>query len=308
MSLLPVDEPRGSPSASGPKESQEILSAAVGRADPPAATAAEEQRSPAYRQYLKRQRRTSILIQLSRLLLLVGLLALWETAARLKWVDSMLTSKPSQIFSSFRELFVESNLWKHTWTTGMEMLIGIVLSMVAGTLIAVVFWWSTYASKVLEPYIVVLNALPKVALGPIFYIWLGDRYSIYGMAIAISIIVTVMMIENGFKELAKTKLKLMESFGATRLQMLTMVMLPASVPNFIATLKVNVGLTLVGVVMGEFLSSKAGLGYLIIYGGQVFQMNLVMVSICLLAVMSVVAYGVVSWIGKLLMKKYHYDG
>src|SRR5262249_28581073 len=161
----------------------------------------------------------------------------WEMAARLHWVDSMLTSKPSQIFSSFHELTVEGHLLKHTWTTGLEMIVGITLSMAAGTLIAIVFLLSTYTSKVLEPSICVLNALPKVALGPIFYIWLGDRYSIYGMAIAISIIVTIMMIENGFKELAKTKLKLMESFGASRLQMLTMVMLPASVPNFIATLK-----------------------------------------------------------------------
>ncbi|MBB6635191.1 ABC transporter permease [Cohnella thailandensis] len=297
MSLPPVDETKEPAAISGLPEAPSARPQSN-----------EAPKSPAYRRYLKRQRRRTLFIQLSRLLLLAGLLALWEIAARLRWVDSMLTSKPSQIFSSFRELTVEGDLLKHTWTTGLEMLVGIALSMAAGTLIAILFWWSTYASKILEPYIVVLNALPKVALGPIFYIWLGDRYSIYGMAIAISIIVTIMMIESGFKELAKTKLKLMESFGATRLQMLKMVMLPASVPNFIATLKVNVGLTLVGVIMGEFLSSKAGLGYLIIYGGQVFQMNLVMVSVCMLALMSVVAYGVVNWIGNLLMKKYHYEG
>lgn len=260
--------------------------------------------SPAYRRYAKEQRRRKRMITASRLLLLAALLALWELAARLKWVDSMLTSKPSQIVGSFRELAAQGTLWKHTWTTGLETIVGIAVSMLAGVAIAVVFWWSTYASKVLEPYVVVLNALPKVALGPIFYIWLGDRYSVYGMAVAISLIVTIMMVENGFKELARTKLKLMESFGATKLQMLTMVMLPASVPNFIATLKVNVGLTLVGVVMGEFLSSKAGLGYLIIYGGQVFQMDLVMASVCMLAIMSAVLYGIVNAIGWLLTRKY----
>lgn len=243
-------------------------------------------------------------VVVSRLVLLAVLLVLWELAARQGWIDSMLTSKPSQLARSFRELAMGGDLWKHTWTTGLETLIGIAVSMIAGTLIAVVFWWSAYASKVLEPYIVVLNALPKVALGPIFYIWLGDRYSVYGMAVAISIIVTIMMIENGFKELARTKLKLMESFGASKLQMLKMVMLPASVPNFIAALKVNVGLTLVGVIMGEFLSSKAGLGYLIIYGGQVFQMNLVMVSVCMLALMSIVLYGIVNGIGWLLARKF----
>ncbi|WP_223298943.1 ABC transporter permease [Paenibacillus darwinianus] len=187
-------------------------------------------------------------------------------------------------------------------------MVGLVVSMAAGTAIAVLFWWSSYASKVLEPYMVVLNALPKVALGPIFYIWLGDRYSIYGMAVAISIIVTIMMIEAGFREIGKTKLKVMESFGATKLQMLRMVLLPASVPNLIAALKVNVGLTLVGVIMGEFLSSKAGLGYLIIYGGQVFQMDMVMVSIAMLAVLSILLYGIVTVIGRFAMKRNHLEG
>ncbi|EXX87007.1 sulfonate ABC transporter permease [Paenibacillus darwinianus] len=192
--------------------------------------------------------------------------------------------------------------------TGVETMVGLVVSMAAGTAIAVLFWWSSYASKVLEPYMVVLNALPKVALGPIFYIWLGDRYSIYGMAVAISIIVTIMMIEAGFREIGKTKLKVMESFGATKLQMLRMVLLPASVPNLIAALKVNVGLTLVGVIMGEFLSSKAGLGYLIIYGGQVFQMDMVMVSIAMLAVLSILLYGIVTVIGRFAMKRNHLEG
>lgn len=264
-------------------------------------------KSPLYERYLKIQKRKLRLIGLSRLLVLAAFLLLWELAAIWKWIDPMLASKPSQLFTSFQELALEGSLLRHTWISGWETLVGIVVSMVLGTVIAIVFWWSTFASKVLEPYIVVLNALPKVALGPIFYIWLGDRYSIYGMAVAISIIVTIIMVESGFKEISKTKLKLMESFGATRLQMLRMVLLPASVPHFIATLKVNVGLTLVGVVMGEFLSSKAGLGYLIIYGGQVFQMNLVMVSIMMLALLSIMLYGLVNLLARYAMKKYHYD-
>jgi NitT/TauT family transport system permease protein len=263
--------------------------------------------SPLYEQYLKIQKRRLRLIGLSRLAVLAAFLVLWELVASWKWIDPMLTSKPSSLLSSFQELAFQGSLMHHTWISGLETLIGIVISMLLGTVIAVVFWWSTFASKVLEPYIIVLNALPKVALGPIFYIWLGDRYSIYGMAVAISIIVTIIMVESGFREISKTKLKLMESFGATRMQMLRMVLLPASVPNFIATLKVNVGLTLVGVVMGEFLSSKAGLGYLIIYGGQVFQMNLVMVSIMMLALLSVILYGVVNLLGRYAMRKYHHE-
>lgn len=263
--------------------------------------------SPQYLRYLRAQKRKTRMVWAARLAVLAAFLVLWELAAEWKWIDSMLTSKPSQLFLSFRELAFKGNLMKHTRVTTIETIVSIAVSMVIGTLAAVLLWWSSFASKVLEPYMVVLNALPKVALGPIFYIWLGNRYSIYGMAIAISLIVTIIMIESGFKEISKTKLKLMESFGASRWQMLRMVLLPASIPNLIATLKVNVGLTLVGVVMGEFLSSKAGLGYLIIYGGQVFQMDMVMVSIAMLALLSIALYGIVNGIGQHAKKVYHFE-
>lgn len=263
--------------------------------------------SPQYEAYLRRQKRRLWTIRLSRVALLALLLGLWELAADLRWVDPMLTSQPSRLAGAFRELAFQGSLFHHTWVTSVETIVGIAVSMLLGTIVAVVFWWSTYASKVLEPYVVVLNALPKVALGPIFYIWLGEKYSIYGMAIAISVVVTIMTIESGFREISRTKLKLMESLGASKYQMLRMVLLPASVPNLISALKVNVGLTLVGVIMGEFLSSKAGLGYLIIYGGQVFQMNLVMVSIMMLALLSVLLYGLVTVIGHYAMKKYHFE-
>lgn len=263
--------------------------------------------STEYMEYLRIKRNNRWMIRITQLTVLLVFLGCWELFAIIGWVEPMLTSRPSLIFNSFSDLLSSGNILYHTWVTTKETIIGIIVSMTLGTIIAVLFWWSTFVSKVLEPYIVVLNALPKVALGPIFYIWLGDRMSIYGMAIAISIIVTIIMVESGFKEIGKSKLKLMESLGATRLQMLMMVLLPASVPNFVATIKVNVGLTLVGVIMGEFLSSKAGLGYLIIYGGQVFQMNLVMTSIVLLAVLSIVLYGVATYLGNKLLKKYHFD-
>lgn len=263
--------------------------------------------SPQYAVFLRRQRRVRLAVWLTRLAVLAACLGLWELAAERKWVDAMLTSRPTALVSSFRQLALEGRLWHHAAVTTLETAIGIVLSMALGLAIAILLWWSSYAAKVLEPYMVVLNALPKVALGPIFYIWLGDRYSVYGMAIAISLVVTIMMLEAGFREIGKTKLKLMESFGATRLQMLRMVLLPASIPNIVATLKVNVGLTLVGVIMGEFLSSKAGLGYMIIYGGQVFQMDMVMVSIAMLAVLSMILYGIVTLIGHLALRRNRFE-
>ncbi len=263
--------------------------------------------SPQYEAYLRKKRNLRWLVRFTQLLVLIIFLGCWELFAMIGWVEPMLTSRPSLILASMSDLLWNGNILYHTWITAKETMVGIAVSMTLGTLIAIVFWWSSFVSKVLDPYVVVLNALPKVALGPIFYIWLGDRMSIYGMAIAISIIVTIIMVESGFREIGKSKLKLMESLGASRFQMLIMVLLPASVPNFVATVKVNVGLTLVGVIMGEFLSSKAGLGYLIIYGGQVFQMNLVMTSIVLLAVLSIVLYGIATYLGNRLLKRYHFD-
>lgn len=265
-----------------------------------------ELQSPQYQAYLRRNQRRKRLIWVTRTLLLLLFILSWEISTSLHWVDSMLTGAPSKIIASFQEYVSRGGILYHTWVTTYETVIGFVLSMIIGFILSILLWYSPFLSRVLDPYLVVLNALPKVALGPIFYIWLGDRLSIYGMAVAISVIVTILMLNAGFQELSQNQLKLMESFGAKRWQILRYVLLPASIPDFVATMKVNVGLTLVGVIMGEFLSSKAGLGHLILYGGQIFQMNLVMTSIVLLAILSVILYGIVSFLGNLLLKKYHF--
>lgn len=260
-----------------------------------------------YVRYLKHRRRHTFLVRLSQLILLVVILGLWQVSVHAGWVDSMLTSSPSQIVSTFGQLWHQGKIVSDTWITTKETIVGFVISMVVGVVLAIILWWSSFTSEVVDPYLVVLNALPKVALGPIFFIWLGDRLSIYGMAIAISLIVTIMMLASGYKEIDAGRLKLMASFGATKWQILRIVVLPVSIPNLVATMKVNLGLTFVGVIMGEFLSAKAGLGFLIIYGGQVFQMGLVMTSIAILVVLSLIMYGIVSFFGKLLLKHYNFD-
>ena len=148
----------------------------------------------------------------------------------------------------------------------------------------------------LDPFLVVANALPKIALVPIFYIWLGAISSIYGMAVAIAVFITILMVFNGFKQIDQNKIKLVRTFGASRLQILRKVILPGSVPTMIAALKVNVGLALVGVIVGEFQSAKAGLGFLIQYGSQIYQMNMVMTSIVILAIISTVMYALIAWL------------
>ena len=173
-----------------------------------------------------------------------------------------------------------------------------------GVIIAILLWWSSFFSKVFEPFLVVLSSLPKTALGPIIIIWVGaGTPAIIVMAIAVSLIVTILDISNGFLNTDKEKIKMAKCFNATKFQILTKIVIPSNISTFINTLKVNIGLSLVGVITGEFLVSKAGLGYLIVYGGQVFQLDLVMTSVIILGIMAAVMYGVVALLQKIILKE-----
>ena len=181
----------------------------------------------------------------------------------------------------------------------LEVVVGFVLGTLLGTLIAIGLWWSELLSRVLDPYLVVLNALPKTALGPVFIVWIGaGTESIIAMTIAISIFVTILNMHVGFLSTDREKIRLMQTLGATRHQILWRLVIPANYATLFNTLRVNVGLSWVGVIMGEFLVSKAGLGYLIVYGSQVFNMDLVMATVLVLAVAAVVMYQLVLWLEK----------
>ena len=260
---------------------------------PAAAPAAAVPHSPAYQDYLRSLRRRTLIIKAWQVALLVVFLIVWEVAPRAGWINPMLTSYPSAVAKMAASLIADGTLWVHTWATFRSTVIGFVGGMVIGTTVAIALWLSPFLYRVLDPFIVVLNALPKIALVPIFYIWLGDMMSIYGMAVAVSVFVTVLMLYTGFQAIDQDKIKLVQLFGASRLQTLTKIVLPGSVPTMISTLKVNVGLALVGVVVGEFQAAKAGLGYLITYGSQIFQMNLVMTSVVVLAVISTLLFAAI---------------
>ncbi|HHU60523.1 MAG TPA: ABC transporter permease [Natronincola sp.] len=247
--------------------------------------------------YLRSLRQNAVLVRVTQLLLLVGFFGLWEISARYGWINAFIFSQPSKIWVATVRLATEGNLWMHLgWTVG-ETVLGFTVGTLAGIILAIMLWWSKFFSKVLDPYIVVLNSVPKVALGPIFVVWLGTTITaVIAMAISISIIVTIMMMHTGFQEVDPNQIKLVRTFGASKGQVLRKVVIPASVPTMIAALKVNVGLSLVGTIVGEFLASKAGLGYLIVYGGQVFNMSLVMASVLLLLVVSVILYYAVNFL------------
>jgi NitT/TauT family transport system permease protein len=246
--------------------------------------------SDQYRRYLATVRNKRIMVVASQLAILLVFFGLWELLPRMKWINPMLTSYPSALWPTFLDLLANGKLLHHTWATFYATMVGFALSMVLGIIAAAALWWSEFVYKVIDPFLVVGNAMPKIAFVPIFYIWLGSDYSIYGIAVAIAVFVTIMIMFAGFKAIDANKVKLAVTFGASRWQVLTKVVFPGSVPTLIAALKMNVGLALVGVVVGEFQSSNSGLGFLIINGSQVFKMNIVMTSITVLAVLSSLMY------------------
>lgn len=248
----------------------------------------------------KRNKKIIILaIQIAVLLLFFGL---WELLAQTNVIDAFITSSPSRMLKTLKML-VRQDLFKHMGITLLECICGFLIATLLGTVVAVLLWWSETLRKVLEPYIVVLNSLPKIALGPVIIIWMGAGYkAIITMTVLICVIVTIMSVLAGFLECDEEKILLMRTMGATKLQILFKLILPASVPNLISVLKINVGLSWVGVIMGEYLVSSAGLGYLIIYGGQVFKLDLVMASTLILCMLAALMYILVAQIEKHVKK------
>lgn len=246
--------------------------------------------------YLREVRKDKIRVLLGRLAILVFVILGWELAGRIGLIDTFIASQPSRIINTVLNLYKEGQLFNHILVTLMENVVGFVSGTVLGTLLAIALWWSNFLSRILDPYLVVLNALPKVALGPILIVWVGSGApAIIAMALLISLIVTILTVYSGFTQVDQEKIKLLTTFGANKKQLLRMVILPASVPTIVSALKINVGLSWVGVITGEFLVSKAGLGYLIVYGGQVFKLDLVMASVIILAIAAALMYqGVVA--------------
>lgn len=254
------------------------------------------------KKYLRKNKINKIAILITQILIVIGLIAIWEILANVGIIDSFIASQPSRILKTFMNLS-QNNLLEHLGVTVFETIIGFISGAILGVIIAIILWWSHFLSKVSEPFLVILNSLPKIALGPVIIIWVGAGMpAIIVMALSISLIVTVLEILNGFLSTDKELIKMAKTFSANKFQTLTKIVIPANISTFINSLKVNIGLSLVGVISGEFLVSKAGLGYLIVYGGQVFQLDLVMTSVIILAVVAALMYEGVVLLGKVVQK------
>ncbi|WAA11188.1 ABC transporter permease [Fervidibacillus albus] len=253
-----------------------------------------------YKKSIVRERRRVLFFQW---LIFLLFFLLWEVSSRLKWIDPLIFSYPSKIWDLFLSFMADGSLIEHINTTLFETVLGFLIGTGTGVILAAILWWSPFLSKVLDPYLVVLNAMPKVALGPIFIVILGPNMtSIIFMGAIISVVITTIVVYSSFREVDPNYVKVLQTFGATRFQSFIEAILPSSFPTIISTLKVNVGLAWVGVIVGEFLVSKQGLGYLIIYGFQVFNFTLVLLSLLIIAFFATVMYKGVEWLEKKLIK------
>lgn len=262
--------------------------------------------SKEYLKYLKNKRLKKFLILTAQIGILILIISLWEILAVTGVIDTFIMSSPSRICTTIVELYQSGNLFYHIFTTLYEAIIGFLIATLGGTLIAIILWWNDTLRKILDPYIVVLNSLPKIALGPIIIIWVGvGTASIVTMDILIMIIITIISMLNAFRQVEDSKIMLLRSMDANKFQILCKLIIPGALPEFISLLKINVGLTWVGTIMGEYLVSKAGLGYLIIYGSQIFNLDLVMASTIILCILAALMYFIVAFIEKKFNKKYN---
>lgn len=254
--------------------------------------------------FVKKRRQNTIFIHAVRIAVLIIFFALWELAAKFELIDSFLMSSPSRIVITIKDLIKNGDLWKHIGTTLYETFAGFAIATIIGTAVAILLWWSETLRKIAEPYIIVLNSLPKIALGPIIIVWFGSGMkSIVFMAVIITVIVTTITMQNGFLATEEGKIMLMKSLGANKFQILTKLVLPCSLPTFISCLKINVGMAWIGSIMGEYLTSRQGIGYLIVYGGQVFKLDLVMASTVILCALAGLMYAIVAVFEKIATKR-----
>ena len=255
--------------------------------------------------FLRAHRRHHHIISLCRLLLIVAFLGLWELAARLEWIDAFFFSSPSGIITYLYHMLSDHSFFTHTGITLLEIIISFLLVTLLSLLIATILWYIRSLAEILEPYLVILNSLPKSALAPLLIVWLGTgTNTIIVAGISVAIFGSIISLYTGFSQADPEMLKLIYTLGGSRRDALFKVILPSSIPLILSNMKVNIGLSLVGVIIGEFLAARRGLGYLIIYGSQVFQLSMVITSIIILCAIAMAFYKLIQSLEHHYRKKY----
>ena len=254
-------------------------------------------------EYIKKYKRRKKHILFTQIMIFILFVVIWELLARYELINTFIMSSPSRVIKTIINLYQTNNLFNHIWVTLYETILAFTLTLIISILVSIILYKSDFLAKVVDPYLTLLNSLPKVALGPILIIWIGaNEKSIITMGILITIIVSIQSIYNGFKNTSPNKIKLMKTFNASDKDIFLKLVFPQNVKTIVNTLKINTALCLVGIIMGEFLTSKAGIGYLILYGSQVFNLDLVMSGIFILVILSILIYKIITYIEKRLEK------
>lgn len=252
-----------------------------------------------HKKYINKIKKNNLIIKITQITILLSFLILWEFTSSKEIINSFITSSPSNILKTIISLYQQNNLFIHIYITIKEVLIAFSITSILSIIIAILLYSFKSLSKIVDPYLTILNSLPKVALGPIIIIWLGaNTKSIITMAILISLIVSIQTIHNGFENTDKNKIKLLQTFNASKLDILLKLIIPSNKKTILNSLKINISMCLIGVISGEFLTSKAGIGYLIMYGTQVFNLNLVITGIFLLTIISYIMYLIITKLSK----------
>ena len=259
--------------------------------------------SKEYKLYLKKIKINKFLVLLCQILLIIILLIIWQFLANKNIINTFITSSPKRVINTVLSLYKEKNLFNNIWITIYETIISFSLGTILGLIITIILWYNEFIAKVIDPYLTILNSLPKVSLGPILIIWIGANIkAIITMSILVSVIITIINIYNGFNKTDKNKIYLLKSFNASKIQILSYLIIPSNYNTIINSLKINISMSLIGVIMGELLVSKQGIGYLIMYGSQVFNLDLVISGIIILMIVSYIMYLIISYIEKVLIK------
>ncbi|HIU03757.1 MAG TPA: ABC transporter permease [Candidatus Onthocola gallistercoris] len=254
--------------------------------------------------FLNDHRRHRRFIRFFQILIAIAFFGLWEVTTRVHVLDAFIFSSPSRILTTFSEMARDGTIFYHIGITLFETLLSFIIVLILGTAISVLLWWNRKAAVISEPYLIVLNSLPKTALAPILIVWLGNNMkTIIVCAVSLAIFSTIINLYTSFTEMDADKLLLIRTLGGGKKEILSKVILPGSIPTLISNMKVNIGLCLVGVIIGEFLAANAGIGYLIIYGSQVFKLSWVIMSIVLLCIIAMGLYALIGAIEKLYRKQ-----
>ncbi|HKA47537.1 MAG TPA: ABC transporter permease [Methyloceanibacter sp.] len=235
--------------------------------------------------------------------ILIGALSLWEIGARAGWIDAFFWSQPSAIARTMTIFFTTGDAWTDISFTFRSTIFGFLIGTTAGSLLGLSFWWSRNYAAIVQPYVICLESIPKLALAPLIILVFGiGLLSKVAVATALTLVVSTLTAYAGVKALDPDGEKLFYSLGASRLQVFRKLVVPFCLPWIISVLRVNIGLALTGAIVGEFIASQHGLGRAILYAGQTYDIALVWVAVLVLSTLAMVMYATVSWVESMLRK------